>query len=250
MLSKQIEAYKNKPIERFDEGSRWYSDARKKAWKPSVTTVIGQLLNKGPGYDEWLGNHASYKEACATRDEACEIGNIVHDSIETLLGGFPVELEKCEYKSKVWKRLMSFMEWHYNTNPYEVLAKELKLWHKDVPFSGTPDLVIRKDGELILIDYKTGAHYKSHELQCSMYKMLWDKIFPEFPIDKIQGMYLKDSWKKKVEPLVKTFKFTPDEVMAAVKLWNWYKSTAKGKPYPAPKMILHTEFSLREEENL
>ena len=83
-----------------------------------------------------------------------------------------------------------------------------------------------------------------------MYKILWDKIFPEYKIDYLQGMYLKDSWKKKVEPLVKTFKFYPEEVEAAVLLWNWYKATAKGKPYPTPKMQLEKEFSLREEENL
>ncbi len=250
MLDKQVKAYKKQAIKRFDEDSRWYSVEDRSLWRPSVTTVIGQLLNKGPGYDEWLGNHSSYKEACAARDEACEIGNIVHDSIETLLGGFPVDLEKCEYKAKVWKRMMSFIEWHMNTLPYTVIAKELKLWHKDVAFSGTPDLIIEKEGKLYLIDYKTGAHYKSHELQCSMYKILWDKIFPEYKIDYLQGMYLKDSWKKKVEPLVKTFKFYPEEVEAAVLLWNWYKATAKGKPYPTPKMQLEKEFSLREEENL
>jgi hypothetical protein len=249
-LNIQIKNYLDKPIKRFDEDSRWYSAKSRNLWKPSVTTIIGQTLNKGPGYDEWLGNHPSYKEACAVRDEAASIGSLVHDSIETILGGFPVDLEKCEYKNKVWKRMMSFQKWHELNSPYTVIAKEIKLWHKDIAFSGTPDLVIEKDNELYLIDYKTGAHYKSHELQCSMYKILWDKIFPEYPVNYIMGMYLKDTWISKVEPLVKNFKFCPEEVDACVKLWTWYKSTAKGKPYPSQKMHVDKVFSLRDEENL
>ena len=146
--------------------------------------------------------------------------------------------------------MMSFIEWNNINHPYNVIAKEIKLWHKDVAFSGTPDLIIEKDGKLILIDYKTGAHYKSHELQCSMYKMLWDAIFPEYKIDVIKGMYLKDTWISKVEPLVKEFKFVPEEVDACVKLWNWYKSTAKGKPYPKQRAHVDKEFSIGEDENL
>lgn len=249
-LQGQIKDYKSNVIKRFDDESRWYSIENRKLWRPSVTTVIGQTLNKGPGYDEWLGNHPSYKEACLTRDTAAAVGTIVHDSIETMLGGFPVDLEKCEHKNKVWKRMMSFMKWHELESPYNIVATELKLWHKDVAFSGTPDLIIEKDGVLRLIDYKTGAHYKSHELQCSMYKILWDKIFPDYPIEHIQGMYLKDTWISKVEPIVKTFKFCPEEVDACVKLWTWYKSTAKGKPYPKEKAQVDKVFSLRDEENL
>ena len=199
----------------YHEGDeRWCSIKGRKLWKPSVTTFIGAVLNKGIGYDMWLGNAISYKEACKERDIAAKRGTIVHNLCEELmLKGFlnvPEDIVD-DYKDEVLKRLMSFESWYINTKP-KIVTTEYKLYHQDVPYSGTPDIICEINGKLCIIDIKTGAPYQSHQLQLTCYKKLWDTIFPEYPIQELYGLYLKDSWITKVEPIAKKYKYDEDTI--------------------------------------
>ncbi len=108
----------------------------------------------------------------------------------------------------------------------------MKLVHKDIPYSGTPDIVCMIDDKIHMVDIKTGAPYTSHELQLTCYKALWDANFPEYPIDIMGGLYLKDSWLSKVEPIYKKYKYVPNVVNNVYNVWLWQNG---GKPKPKSK---------------
>ena len=87
-MKNKIELYKeNLDIRRHESGERWYAPRGSYNWKPSVTTIIGGTIDKGKGFEMWLGNHPSYKIACEERDIAAERGTIVHDLDEKYIHG-------------------------------------------------------------------------------------------------------------------------------------------------------------------
>tara|TARA_Y100000593_G_scaffold82070_1_gene153927 strand:+ start:11903 stop:12652 length:750 start_codon:yes stop_codon:yes gene_type:complete len=235
----------------YHEGNeRWCAPKGTKQWKPSVTTFLGATLNKGIGYDTWLGNALSYKDACKERDMAARRGTIVHDLCEKLIKegniSIPEELNK-EFGEAISKRMMSFELWYRQHCP-EIITTEYKLYHPSLPFSGTPDIVCKINDKMTLIDIKTGNPYPTHQLQLTCYKMLWDAVFPEHPIQEMYGLYLKDSWISKVEPQYKKYKYAPEVVNNVHAVWEWI---AGGKPWPKSKYPVKLSFSIKEnEENL
>tara|TARA_Y100000593_G_scaffold92858_1_gene185805 strand:+ start:1542 stop:2291 length:750 start_codon:yes stop_codon:yes gene_type:complete len=243
---------KSKAIEIvYHEGDeRWCAPKGTQQWKPSVTTFLGAVINKGVGYDTWLGNAPSYKEACKERDIAARRGTIVHDLCEQLLKDGTVSIPQdinSEFGDAVAKRMMSFEFWYKQHCP-EIITTEYKLYHPSLPFSGTPDIICKINNKICLIDIKTGNPYPTHQLQLTCYKMLWDAIFPEYPIDEMYGLYLKDSWISKVEPGFKKYKHAPDVVDNVYNVWKWI---AGGKPWPKSKYPVKLSFSIKEnEENL
>jgi CRISPR/Cas system-associated exonuclease Cas4 (RecB family) len=50
---------------------------------------------------------------------------------------------------------------------------ELEISHPDLPFHGIIDLVEIRHGEVLVIDYKTGAEKEEHKLQLQLYGVLW-----------------------------------------------------------------------------
>ena len=114
-----------------------------------------------------------------------KLGTAVHEACERYLKGKIVNGGGCEWEDEFNKRMMQFEHWVNSFKP-EVITQEYQMYHPDVPFSGTPDIVayIPEHG-LCLIDIKTGAPYENHELQLTCYKMLWDTLFPDTPITNI-----------------------------------------------------------------
>ena len=233
-----------------DGDERWCAPKGTQQWKPSVTTFLGATLNKGVGYDTWLGNAISYKDACKERDFAAERGTIVHDLCENLIKdgsiSIPEDINK-KFGEAISKRMMSFEFWYKQHCP-EIITTEYKLYHPSLPFSGTPDILCIINNKLCLIDIKTGSPYLTHQLQLTCYKMLWDAIFPEYPISEMYGLYLKDKWISKVEPQFKKYKYTPEVVNSVYEVWTWLFG---GKPWPKSKYPVKLSFSIKEkEENL
>ena len=224
------------------EENHWYKVAGSKHWIPSVTTMLGSVMNKGYGFEKWLGDMPSYKIACEERDLAGAIGTLVHKHCETLMSQrlFGLQLEDCEYGDKVWKRMMSFVEWFKEYKP-NVITLEERLAHMDVPWAGTPDIVCVINGKLCLIDIKTGGAYPTHGLQLTCYKKLWDMIFPEYPIEEMYGLYLKDSWRTKILPLMKSYDYAPEVADSVKHIWHWMNGKSA---QPKKKFPIKTSFKL------
>ena len=225
---------------------RWYK-TQNNPWRPSITTILSTVLNKGIAFETWLGNQPSYKIACQERDEAAERGTAVHQACEDYLNGHPINGADSKYGDEFNKRMMSFETWVRNIKP-EIVALEYSMYHPDVAFSGTCDIVamLPKKG-LSIIDIKTGSPNESHILQLTGYKLLWDTLYPEHKIRGLYGLYLKGSWISKVEPQFKEYKYIPEVLEHVVGLNKWMS-----KDYPKSNQgAIKTQFqleSVNEEE--
>ena len=242
MKKLMIDDYVNSlKIQRHESEGRWYSQGKSSNWKPSVTTIIGETCAKGKHFDEWLMKNGL--NAITIRDESAKRGTKVHEYIEMLLNQGEVKADDDFTK----KALMSFEKWFYDIKP-AVICQEIFLYHKDLPWAGTPDIIAEVDGRLSIIDIKTGDYRKSHEIQQLMYKDLWNKIFPECPIQNIYGLYVKGKWMK--EPTYGYRKFNIDNTIHkdVYRLWC-FLNFPYGKPKPKVKAKLKEVFKLGPSEN-
>ena len=226
--------------------TRWYSVAGSKNWVPSVTSILS-AADKGEYFQKWLANQGSWENACKVRDAAANRGTMVHEISEDLLNGEEIVLDA---EADIVKRVMCLEQWYDDYEP-EVIMQEVMLAFPGVRYAGRFDILARIDGKNVLIDIKTGGYYKSHDLQATMYKVLWDTIVEhsdagrEYMIDEMYGLYLNDKWKKKPNPTFKQLKFLPDVVEGTVNLWYWLNSDYRGNaPKPKESMKLPTNFKL------
>jgi hypothetical protein len=235
-MKREIELYKETiDIARHESGSRWYAPKGSNHWKPSVTTIIGETLHKGKGFEMWLGNHPSYKIACEERDKAADRGTEVHELAEKFMHGEIVESDNEE----ICKHLMSF-EKFWLENEVQLIETELFMWHKDVPWAGTCDIIAKINGQYCIIDIKTGNYYKSHEIQLNMYAELLTKITGK-PVQMIAGLYTKGKWIREPNYQFKKFKFNLDIAISVDELWRFLMG---GKPYPKAKVSIKTKFQI------
>ena len=256
------------PTETLDlSNGRFYSqrNVKKKSDKiylPSVTTIL-KVINKGDGFDRWLGNSLSYKHAMDYANEAATIGSIVHALCMRLLWGESIDTTKGFYDeytekdhrldNRVNKRLIGFCNFIEDLKPV-VVANELSLFNprkyrKEIlyPYAGQVDQVYKIDGKFIMCDIKTGAEYATHGLQLTAYKLIWDGLFPEYKIDEIWGLYLSDSWIKKTYK-IKKYTFEPEEWLTAVDLFKWSKGAKNLEPRFRKEVETKFELNLNNEE--
>ncbi len=124
---------------------------------PGVTTVLS-ILNE-PALVEWARECGceglDYREV---RDSAGIIGTLAHYLIACHLKGVtpdtseysPAEVETarhCLAKYQLWEK-------EHSVSP---VAIETPLVSEEFRYGGTPDLLAELDGELVLIDFKTGS---------------------------------------------------------------------------------------------
>ena len=158
-------------------------------------------------------------------------------------------------RSSISKRLMGFMQFWEDYKPITI-ASEIQLQHKDIPFCGTADFVgaiadpKTNKLEMTLVDYKTGLPYKTHQVQLSAYAMIWNKLFPKYPVEKIATLHLKDGWIKKPTYTLKYYNIDYALVKNVYDIWVWQNSDARGNP-PKPKFPKNfpRKFSLTKGEN-
>ena len=240
---------------------RWYSEdvPDPKIYFPSVTTVLS-VISKGKGYDQWLGNSPSYEFAMDYGMKAAHVGSIVHWYIMRLLQGHEIDTtvpfqdedtgEETTLDYKVNKRLTGFVDF-YNDHKPKVLGNEASLFNdfkheKEYlfPWAGQVDQVYEIDGKIIMCDNKTGKDYVTHGLQLTAYKLLWDSMFPDKPIEELWGLYLSDSWIKKTYR-IKKYKFEPEMWLNALDSWLWQHGGSREKlPQPKFKKPEVTKFKL------
>ena len=226
-------------IKRHEGTGRWYSQGESKNWKPSVTTVIGETCSKGRFFDEWLMKNGL--NAINLRDEAAERGTAVHENIELLLNKEEIVIDN-EF---IQKSLMSFEEF-YSTHCPKVHTQEIFLYHKDIPWAGTPDIIAEINGRLSIIDIKTGDYRKTHEIQQLMYMDLWNAIFPNHKIKDIYGLYLKGKWIKAPSFHLRKFDKRYKIHNKVYELWC-FLNFPYGKPKPKDKAKLKEVFKLEHE---
>lgn len=140
---------------------------------PSVTTILG-ILNK-PALLDWawkLGTQGiDYK---AVRDNAGDIGTLAHYLILCDIKGekpdtseySPQDVDKAE------TCLLKYWEWQ-KQNKIEPILVEVPLISEEYGYGGTIDCLAKLNGDLVLIDHKTGkAIYPEMFHQLAAYQQL------------------------------------------------------------------------------
>jgi len=162
---------------RHDLSFRWYEIDG--IFKPSVSTFLG-ILNKGIGFDMWLGNANSYKDAMEYASERADLGSKVHTDIAHLI--LDNYLETGNMTDENIRMLQEFVQFWNHYKPKAVTI-ECPLWVDDIPFAGTGDLICEVNNETWLVDWKTGELWDSYNYQIKAYQHLAEKVF-NIKIDK------------------------------------------------------------------
>lgn len=166
-------------------------------WYPSVTTILG-IIDKGVQFREWLMNTGRNADYITTK--AMEQGSLVHGLVERFLINSDSSIncvtydaegkETHSFSKEAWGMLARFVEFYKKVKP-ELIAVEQSLSDPDLGFGGTIDLIAKFNGLTWLLDIKTGSYlYDEYDLQLSAYAIMWNKIFPDYKIDKIAVIHL------------------------------------------------------------
>lgn len=147
---------------------RWYERAEGEVLTvPGVTTVL-DLFPKGEGYDIWLGNSTSYRDALTERDQAAARGTLVHEGISELLR--TGKLEMVDWETRCIKQVHGFLRWWDTLKEPLVIANECVVWSEEYGYAGTLDLVVATLDSFLVVDFKTGnSIYPSHYPQVEAY---------------------------------------------------------------------------------
>ncbi len=159
---------------------------------PSSTTILS-AYPKGYGFNEWLKMQGSNADELLRK--AGEQGTIIHNAIDAILNGQVISwVNKAgtpNFTIDEWKMLNRYMEFE-NTYKPQTLAQELSVLDEELGFGGTIDRVCVINGEIWMIDYKSSKYiWKSHFLQVASYIALWNRMYPEFKIQRWGLMHLR-----------------------------------------------------------
>lgn len=138
-----------------------------------VTTVCGLLAK--PQLIKWANNlglqgidSTKYVDASAT------VGTLIHYLVECHIKGENPDLSEYSQADQElgYVGFNKFLEWE-KEHKVEYIASELSLVSDKNKFGGTIDCIAKVDGELTLIDFKSGSGiYKEYYVQTSAYKEL------------------------------------------------------------------------------
>lgn len=246
--------------------------------RPSWTNI--QNIESAPSLTAWKMVHSYWSEILASA--AATIGTITHDGVDLINNGKTIDnatdwiLNELETKDDVrWKfvypnkwevveivkkQLMSYIAF-YNEHQPEIKASEIFLWHQDVPYAGTADLVLsiynkRQDQNILMLgDLKTGSENEKHFVQCMAYAILLEKIY-NVKVGAIGTLYCTGKWRdkpsykmkvkvirNKANEFTQDAKILSDRVLSIYSLW---KSVQKA-PQPKLKPKLPNQFSLTKK---
>jgi hypothetical protein len=134
--------------------------------------------------DDWDEARAA---AAAWPNNARDLGSDVHVAVDQFNRGLPLEItnETAPYVAQ-------YAAWLRNAG-VEILASEFYTINGEYGFGGTLDAIARIDGELCLVDWKTGKAKDSQRLQLaglSMAEWYGDKGKDAEPMPKIETAYI------------------------------------------------------------
>ncbi len=138
-----------------------------------VTTAIG-ILSK-PALIPWAYNRGKAGlELYESRDRAASAGTIVHERIMAYYKGY--EIDNSNIAPDVWEAtensMKSFYEWARPRDVKPIMIEEPSVSEK-YQYGGTFDILGEMDGELTLLDFKTGSNlYDEHFIQLAGYLQL------------------------------------------------------------------------------
>lgn len=165
---------------------RWYliddETAQGFTYYPSITWILN-YYPKGVEFYKWLASKG-WDESQAIKEAAGSRGNKVHNAVSDILGGYEIRIDSKfknnkgveeELSTEECIAIMSFVSWLSDMkeagSKVETVAYDMTLFNKKIGYAGTLDWLLRIDGELWIVDFKTSQNmYPSFALQVSAYK--------------------------------------------------------------------------------
>lgn len=250
--------------ERIDQRGRWYVPIQdeesplewnKRDFKPSVTTIINQAVPKGPWFMKAIQNAPGHAPALIEWRKLATDGTMVHALVSQMIRGLTIDLvtpwlddETGEYipiGARHVKRLIGFKHWWDKYKP-KVLASEIMLYHPDIAWAGTADLICEIGGKTWLIDVKTGKeNYPDMMRQLTAYRILAETCF-DMKIECVSPLLLPDGWRK-IDGSYTFYakKYQPDEDAWHRTFYHWQDLAGDPPSEPEP---LPTTMTLYEKE--
>jgi hypothetical protein len=154
----------------FDAASHTYSVGG--VIVPSVTTVIGAVC-------PWLYDHSSdfARERGSVVHEVCQLhdeGDLDESTVHPICAGF----------FEGWKRFLA-------ESKFQIVANERRIYSPTYGFAGTLDRVGILNGNLVLIDLKTGDPGWQVALQTAAYQFAYQEETGEL-VDERYGCWLHE----------------------------------------------------------
>jgi genome maintenance exonuclease 1 len=157
------------------DGSRWYILPDGTTKLKSVTTILGEKLDK-TALLEWR-KRVGEEEANRISNQAARRGTSIHKIAERY-----VLNEENIYKDQMPINIETFKPIKETLDKYvdNIMGIELPLYSKSLGCAGRTDLVAEYDGVLSIIDFKTSRKPKKEEwiesyfLQSTVYSMMFE----------------------------------------------------------------------------
>ena len=171
-------------------------------------------------------------------------------------GYYPTHVHLTQLKKAVQSAMAFWME-----QKPELIATEKLVWSTETaadgsllyPWCGRIDIVCVIDGETWLLDLKTAKQVTNnlqYQAQLSAYKMCWDRMYPDQPIDRL-GIIHGNKMFKRAEPPKSVlqpieYPFTPETMYHA---YYFFQENYDGFELGVPKKATPTPsvFSLADE---
>lgn len=146
--------------------------------------------------------------------KAQEVGIDIHEAIKSFFDGSfqPLELKKAPY-------MESFLRW-VNGRDIDPILSEKRLYDHSLRLTGQIDLLAKIDGQLHLIDFKTGswAHPEIWRLQATFYRMLLQAAEMPVPEKFLFIQLLRDG----TDPILFPFTYRPEDQDACLHAYRMY----------------------------
>tara|TARA_R100000654_G_scaffold5716_1_gene15740 strand:- start:4113 stop:4871 length:759 start_codon:yes stop_codon:yes gene_type:complete len=137
---------------------------------------LNKLLDEGKKLDRVTLERVFHDSSAKTeklKNEGALVGSVVHGLIEDYLKGKEIPEQSDKKVIACWN---TFLKW-WETQGYEPVEIEKKIYSKNYTYAGTLDLVVKdKKGNLVLIDIKTSNHVSfDYHLQLNAYKFAYEE---------------------------------------------------------------------------
>lgn len=201
---------------------------------PSVSWICSHYP-KGKAFWVWLASKG-WDESQALKQQAGEKGSKIHSAVEMLIAGQELKHNDQlmnpqtglmeELTVEEWEAILSFGLWVKETKPKFIL-NEVTVISEQYGFAGTVDAVIEIDGQIYIVDFKSGQYiWPEYEIQVSAYKQALSEMGKKTKDAKLAILQLGYRKNKK------QFKFTEVDDQFSLFLASkqiWEKETAGQK---------------------
>lgn len=143
------------PMRETVDGTRFYA-VPEVGLLPSVTTVLNATGGRRWALETWQANLGA-REAEAVARIAAERGHVMHWQAEAYFR----ESRHPERRSVWWRSIEPTIE--HLALVSELLLCEGAVWSEEQRAAGTPDLVLRMDGRLVLLDLTSAPEEKKRD---------------------------------------------------------------------------------------